>query len=188
MSYAVVRIGGKQFRVEEGDKIEVTRQKAPYKVDVLYCSTENQVYVGAPVLTNITVKTKLVEDKLGDKVRVARFRSKSRYRKVKGHRQPLSVLEVTKIVEGKASAKVASAPEKAGKDVSNTARKSSGSSSSKAVGVDSNTKEKDFTKPRKPKKNVTKANAKSKSNSASGRKSTKKEISPVKSKEAKSKK
>ncbi|MBN1162361.1 50S ribosomal protein L21 [Patescibacteria group bacterium] len=97
MKYAVIRLGGKQFIVKEKDKIELERQQSPLNVDVLLYSEDENVLIGEPVLDKVLVEAEVVEEKKGDKVRVVRFKSKSRYRKVKGHRQPLSVVEIKKI-------------------------------------------------------------------------------------------
>ncbi len=103
MTYAVIRLGGKQFKVQEGEKIELERQENA-KAEVLLFSDGDNVYLGKPILSDYEVLLKEVEQKRGKKVRVGRFKSKSRYRKIKGHRQPLSVFEVGKM--GKKSDKM----------------------------------------------------------------------------------
>jgi large subunit ribosomal protein L21 len=97
MKYAVIRFGGKQFMVEEGDTVELTRQPDSTGVEVLYYVDGADVKVGTPTVSQVAVVLDKIEDKLGDKIRVTRFKSKSRYRKVKGHRQRLSVFEVKSI-------------------------------------------------------------------------------------------
>ena len=111
MKYAVVRLGGKQFKIKEGTKIEVERQKTPLQFDVLFYSDNGNTMIGNPIVEGITVSAKVIEEKLDEKIRVARFKSKSRYRKVKGHRQPLSVIEIEKI--GKGTKKVSKVEDKA---------------------------------------------------------------------------
>ena len=98
MTYAVIRVGGKQFMVEKGDTIEVEKQDSKVKADVMYYTDGKSVLVGTPLLSDVNVKLSLVEDYKAEKIRVARFKSKSRYRKVKGHRQPMSRFEVKDIV------------------------------------------------------------------------------------------
>jgi len=95
--YAVIKLGSKQYLVHEGDEIELERQKSPLKVDVLLYADESDVIIGDPYLSVVSVKTSVLEEKLGKKVRVARFKKKSRYDKVKGHRQPISVVKIDKI-------------------------------------------------------------------------------------------
>ena len=95
--YAVIKLGSKQYLVHEGDEIELERQKSPLKIDVLLYADESDVLIGNPYLSAVSVKTSVLEEKLGKKVRVARFKKKSRYDKVKGHRQPVSVVKIDKI-------------------------------------------------------------------------------------------
>jgi large subunit ribosomal protein L21 len=99
MKYAVIQLGGKQIKVSEGDTFEIERQDK-INIDVLMFSDENGVLIGAPILEDVKVKASIVEDVMGDKVIVARFKSKSRYRKKKGHRQPLSVIKIEEITQG----------------------------------------------------------------------------------------
>jgi len=93
MTYAVIRFGGRQFKVSEGDKLQLQRQHED-KTEVLLYSDGKNVEVGAPVLDGYEVLLKKLEDKRAKKIRIGRFKSKSRYRRVKGHRQPLSVFSV----------------------------------------------------------------------------------------------
>ncbi len=95
--YAVIKLGSKQYLVHEGDEIELERQKSPLKIDVLLYADGSDVIIGDPYLSVVSVKTSVLEEKLGKKVRVARFKKKSRYDKVKGHRQPISVVKIDKI-------------------------------------------------------------------------------------------
>jgi large subunit ribosomal protein L21 len=101
MKYAIIKLGTKQFKVQEGDVFEVETQKMPLKIDVLFLSDEGKVSIGNPILLDVPVKASIVEEKRGAKVRVNRFKAKSRYHKFGSHRQPLSVIKVEKI--GKAS-------------------------------------------------------------------------------------
>ena len=93
MTYAVIRFGGRQFKVSEGDIIQLQRQQEAKTAVLLYSDGKN-VEVGTPVLDGYEVELKKLEDKRDKKVRIGRFKSKSRYRKVKGHKQPLSVFSV----------------------------------------------------------------------------------------------
>ena len=96
MAYAVIRIGGKQFKVKKGDKFHLERQTSG-KNEVLLFNDGKKTKIGTPVLKDVEVKLNKVEDKRGKKIRIGRFKSKSRYRKVKGHKQPLSVFEVKSV-------------------------------------------------------------------------------------------
>lgn len=97
MSFAIVRVGGKQLKISTGDKIEILGIPNP---EVLLFSNGDNVEFGDPVLSKYSVTLKLVEEKRTKKVRVARFKSKSRYRRVKGHRQPIGLYEVVSISDG----------------------------------------------------------------------------------------
>ena len=102
MKYAIIAFGGKQLKVSEGDTFDIEKQ-GELIPSVLAYSDGKKLEVGTPVLSDMTVKLSKVEDKRDKKVRVARFKSKSRYHKVRGHRQPISVVKVEKI--GKTVAK-----------------------------------------------------------------------------------
>jgi len=86
--------------VSEGDTFEIERQPKPLSLDVLFYSDGDEIIVGKPTITDVKVDAEIVEEKKDKKIRVARFKSKSRYRRVRGHRQPLSVVKVNKISKG----------------------------------------------------------------------------------------
>lgn len=98
--YAVIKFASKQFLVQEGDVIELERQKTPLKIAVLMYSDGSKRLIGEPELKEVSIKASVLEEKLGKKVRVARFKKKSGYEKVKGHRQPMSVVKIEKITIG----------------------------------------------------------------------------------------
>jgi large subunit ribosomal protein L21 len=100
--YAVIQIVGKQYRVQVGDQITVDRVPAENDQeitvnDVLLVVDEKDVTLGKPLVDKAQVTLKLVQQQRGEKIRVATYKSKSRYRKVRGHRQAQSVFEVTAI-------------------------------------------------------------------------------------------
>lgn len=98
--YAIVKSGSKQYKVFEGDTIEVQKlsQKEGKVVfgDVLMLVSEKNVKVGTPNL-KARVIGKILENKKGNKIRVAKFKSKVRYRRVSGFRPNLSVVKIEKI-------------------------------------------------------------------------------------------
>jgi large subunit ribosomal protein L21 len=104
MKYAVISLGGKQFKIKEGDTFKLERQKK-LDINVLLYVDGDKVEVGTPSLSGVKVDAKIVREERGPKIRVARFKSKSRYRKVKGHKQPLSVVEIVKISKKSATTK-----------------------------------------------------------------------------------
>lgn len=96
MNYAIVRLGGKQFKIVEGDTISVERQQNPVKIDVLAYAEGDNITLGTPVLSNVTVTAEIVDEETV-KTTVARYKAKSRYRKVNGHKQPYSIIKISKI-------------------------------------------------------------------------------------------
>lgn len=102
MKYAVIKTGGKQYRVSEGDVIEIDRlgKEANDKIvfdNVLLLVSDAGVKIGNPFLAGEKVEAKLLENKKGDKIRVAKFKAKVRYRKVMGFRASLSRVQIDKI-------------------------------------------------------------------------------------------
>lgn len=111
MKYAVIASGGKQYKVTEGQVLELDKIQAEpgstYALDkVLLAVDGDSVTVGAPYLENIAVMAKVLEQVKGDKVRVAKFKAKARYRKVTGFRAQLTKVEITSLA-GKAEKKTA---------------------------------------------------------------------------------
>jgi len=93
--YVIAKIGSRQYKLLEGDVLEVEKQDL--KPEVLFYFDGKKVEVGTPVLKNVSVKLTVQEEKKSKKVSVRRFKSKSRYQKNKGHRQGIIVVKVGKI-------------------------------------------------------------------------------------------
>jgi large subunit ribosomal protein L21 len=101
---AVIKTGGKQYKVKEGDKLNVEKlDEKEGKVikikDVLLLSDEKgkEVKIGDPVVKGATVEAKVLEHGKGKKVRVVKYKPKVRYLKERGHRQPYTKLEIVSI-------------------------------------------------------------------------------------------
>lgn len=100
--YAVVKTGGKQYLVKENDEIVVDRidRKENDEIELpALASFDNgngKVELGNPQLKK-TVKAKVVSQLKGDKIRVAKFKAKVRYRKVKGFRAQLTKIKIMKV-------------------------------------------------------------------------------------------
>ncbi|PIP14969.1 50S ribosomal protein L21 [Candidatus Roizmanbacteria bacterium CG22_combo_CG10-13_8_21_14_all_35_9] len=100
--YGVVRTGGKQYLVKEGDLITVdrleTKEKDKIELETLarFDDEGKSVDLGTPDLTK-KVQAEVVSHLKGDKIRVARFKAKVRYRRVKGFRPQLTTLKIIKI-------------------------------------------------------------------------------------------
>ena len=103
--YAVVKTGGKQYRVSQGDrlKVETISAEAGAEVnldEVLMVSGDESTTVGNPVIANASVSAKVVSHGRGDKVRIIKFRRRKHHRKQAGHRQNYTELEITGINAG----------------------------------------------------------------------------------------
>lgn len=104
MKYAVIQTGGKQYRVSEGDILEVEQlpeekdQKVTFS-DVLLYTNEGNAKIGTPHVAGMSVAAVVVEQVQGDKIRVAKYKAKSRYRKVIGHRQQLTKVKIETILD-----------------------------------------------------------------------------------------
>jgi len=112
--YAIVKTGGKQYRVERGQKLLVERLPAAEGADVslepmLYRSEE--AIFDADGLASVQVTAKVIAHVRGEKLRVFKFKPKRGYKRRTGHRQELTQIEVTDISAGKApKAKTAAKP------------------------------------------------------------------------------
>ena len=101
MTYAIVEIGGKQYRVAEGDSVLVDRigEDEGAKVSpraLLFADGKNAVMDGAD-LGKVKVEAVVAEHVKGPKIRVATYRPKKRHRRQMGHRSLLSRVEIKKI-------------------------------------------------------------------------------------------
>ena len=119
MSYAIIDIGGKQYRVQEGDSVLVDRvgedegaKVAPRAL--LFADGKNAVLDG-PDLGKVKVEAVVAEHVRGPKLRVNTYRPKKRHRRRMGHRSELTRLEIRKI-SGPAAKKAAAKKEPAKKE------------------------------------------------------------------------
>lgn len=102
MKYAVISLGGKQHVVTEGEQLEVNRldvaENETMKIqDVLLVADGENRQIGTPLVDGAVVTVKVVSHIKGEKIRVATFKAKSRQHKVRGHRQPLTTVEIVSI-------------------------------------------------------------------------------------------
>ncbi|GHO69494.1 hypothetical protein KSD_31860 [Ktedonobacter sp. SOSP1-85] len=129
--FAVIKSGGRQYKVTVGDKLEVNR--LPHEDgkqieigEVLLVSDADTALVGAPFVEGAKVLATVVGQKRGEKLIVFKYKSKKRYRHRRGHRQELTVLSIDDIIskgkslvsgeEPKAETKAAPAKAKAKKE------------------------------------------------------------------------
>ena len=96
---AVIKVGGKQYIVAEKQTLLVDKlaDAKTLEVEPMLVFDGKTVKVGTPTVKGALVKAKVVEDVKGDKVRVAKFEAKKRVKKITGHRQEYSKIEVTSI-------------------------------------------------------------------------------------------
>ena len=104
MEYAIFKTGGKQYRVGLGDVIDV--EKLPVEPgseieldQVLALSKDGQVTYGQPILSGVKVIAQVQRQFRDKKIRVFKYKPKTRYRKMRGHRQPYTRLQIAEIVQ-----------------------------------------------------------------------------------------
>ncbi len=100
--YAVIKTGGKQYRVSEGDEVIIEKLEAEegasveFDEIVLVADGEN-VKVGTPKVAGAKVTGTVVKNGKGPKIRIFKYKSKNNYRRRMGHRQPFSKVKIEKI-------------------------------------------------------------------------------------------
>jgi len=101
--YAVIRTGGKQYKVQPGDTVDV--EKLPGQAgetvefdEVLLLADEASVAVGRPMVEGAVVKGQIVEQGRGEKLIVYKFRHRKNYRRKTGHRQDLTTVKIQEVV------------------------------------------------------------------------------------------
>lgn len=100
MKKAVIKTGSKQYLVSEGEILNVEKLNADKKIDFepLLVLDGDKVSVGAPIVSGAKVSAEIVEaDKLSEKTVSVRYKAKKRVHTVRGHRQHLSTIKITKI-------------------------------------------------------------------------------------------
>jgi large subunit ribosomal protein L21 len=100
--YAIIETGGKQYRVEPNDiiDVELLQDTADGKVEfknVLFVNNGTDMVMGAPYLSNFAVKAELIGEVRGPKVIAFKYKKRKRYRRKVGHRQNYSRVKITAI-------------------------------------------------------------------------------------------
>ncbi len=100
--YAVVKSGGKQYKVQEGDSIRVERLDAEEGesiklADVLMVADGEAILIGAPLVKDAAVDATVKTHGRGPKIKVVKFRRRKHHRKQMGHRQAYTELKITAI-------------------------------------------------------------------------------------------
>ena len=104
MSFAVIKTGGKQYKVAQGDVITVEKLDKPVETEfefsevLLYTNASpDNTRIGQPLVNGIKVKAKVLAHLKDDKKLVFKYSNKTRYKKKKGHRQPLTQIQILEI-------------------------------------------------------------------------------------------
>lgn len=100
--WAVVETGGKQYRLQPGDRVRVEKLNAAVgdrvELDqVLVASREGEVQVGSPVVPGARAVVEVLEQGKGKKIRGFKYKNKTNYRRRYGHRQPYTLIRVEDI-------------------------------------------------------------------------------------------
>ena len=112
--YAIVQTGGKQYRVSEGDIINVEKLNAEAGStvelsEVLVIGDADSMLIGKPFVEGAVVTAELLENGKADKVYIYKYKAKKDYRKKQGHRQPFSKLQIKSIAASGAAPKASEA-------------------------------------------------------------------------------
>lgn len=103
--FAVIKTGGKQYRVAKDDvivveKLEAEAGKSVSFGDVLMLADGSNISVGAPLVKGASVTGEVVEQRKGEKVKVFKKRRRNTYRRKRGHRQNETVIRITAVAAG----------------------------------------------------------------------------------------
>jgi large subunit ribosomal protein L21 len=103
--YAIIKTGGKQYRVQSGEQLRVEALPADVGAaisfdEVLMVGEGDGVTVGAPFVSGAKVKATVVSHGRGDKIRIFKMRRRKHYQKSQGHRQSYTELRIDDIVQG----------------------------------------------------------------------------------------
>jgi large subunit ribosomal protein L21 len=103
--YAIIKTGGKQYRVQSGAQLRVEALPADVGAavsfdQVLLVGAGDAVKVGAPLVSGALVKATVVAQGRGEKVRIFKMRRRKHYQKSQGHRQSYTEVRIDDIVQG----------------------------------------------------------------------------------------
>jgi large subunit ribosomal protein L21 len=139
--YAIIETGGKQYRVELGTELEVERLSGDPGSEivldqVLLVADGENASVGRPLVAGAEVRASVVRQDRGDKIVVFKYKSKTRHRVKRGHRQELTVLRIADILhDGRSAAKAAVAEAKEGEAEREKAAREAASQAARDVAV-----------------------------------------------------
>ncbi|MEK7579781.1 MAG: 50S ribosomal protein L21 [Patescibacteria group bacterium] len=102
MNIAIIKTGGKQYIVSEGQKLKVEKlnqnEGEEFNFDqILLFGNDKEIQVGQPLVEGIKIKAKVLKQGRGEKKIVFKYKNKTRYKVKKGHRQPFTEVEILSI-------------------------------------------------------------------------------------------
>lgn len=100
--FAVIKTGGKQYKIAEGDKIKIEKieDKKGSKInieEVLLISDNDKLKIGKPHIKDAKIDAKIIDHGKREKIRIIKFKPKKRYKRHAGHRQNYTEIEVKEI-------------------------------------------------------------------------------------------
>lgn len=103
--YAVIKTGGKQYRVSAGQSLRVEKLDAEAGTEltlseVLLVGQGDELTVGAPLVSGAAVKATVLDQGRGEKIRIFKMRRRKHYRKSQGHRQSYTEIRIDSIITG----------------------------------------------------------------------------------------
>ena len=103
--YAIIRSGGKQYKVQSGEQLRIEQLPAEVGAsvsfgEVLLVGSGEGVKVGAPLVSGAKVNATVVAHGRGDKVKIFKLRRRKHYQKTQGHRQSYTEVRIDDIVQG----------------------------------------------------------------------------------------
>lgn len=106
--FAIIKTGGKQYRVQQGDVLSVEKLEAGPKKKVLFdqvllIAGDKETLIGTPFLEKAAVRAEIIEDFKDEKVIVFKKKRRKQYRRTRGHRQPLTRVKILNIAADAAS-------------------------------------------------------------------------------------
>jgi len=101
--YAIIKTGGKQYLVREGDVLRVEKLNAEEGTEVsfdevLAINNNESLKVGTPTIEGAKVEARVIKHGKGKKITVFKYKPKKNYRKKQGHRQPFTQVQISKIM------------------------------------------------------------------------------------------
>ena len=115
--FAVIELGGRQFKVSEKDEFIIEKldteigKNVTVKTVVLLAKDENDIEIGMPYISGATVELKVMSEERGDKIRIFKMKAKDHYERRQGHVQKYFKVKVLKITKVAGKVKAESKPE-----------------------------------------------------------------------------